>query len=111
MWTVISSVLTVFALLCSVVAIFLNARSVVRVEELRQRFHGLKPYAKDSLEARLTELEEALQVVANRVKMSRVRTTALHATEKGSRGEPDFRSDPEAWRAWQNRQLKTGVVN
>jgi hypothetical protein len=110
-WNVIFSALIALSLVTSAVALFWSVRSARRGAELQRRFADFKPYSKQSLETRLSELEESILTVANRVKMSRVRTTALHASSKNGGGEPDPRVDPEGWRTWQNKQLKTGVVN
>lgn len=111
MWTVIFSVLIAFALSVSLVAIFLAARSVVAVQELRQHFQLLNASAPESLKARVSEIESTLEVLANRVKMQRVRTAAEHATKPATKtaGEPDPAVDPEGWRNWQNKQLRAGV--
>jgi hypothetical protein len=60
---------------------------------------------RDSLE----DLRIVVEGIAQSQKMQRVRRATTHAV--GSSGEPDAKSDPEAWRAWKNSQLRTGVVN
>jgi len=110
MWTVISNVLIVSSLVCSVVAIFLAARSVVVVQELRQVLQAFKPWDKQLLEQRLTEAEQTLVLLANRLKMTKVRNAITHV-DRDKGGEPDAKSDPEGWRAWKNAQLRTGVFN
>lgn len=57
----------------------------------------------------IDELREIVAGVVNSQKMQRVRRATTHAL--GSSGEPDPKADPEAWRAWKNSQLRTGVVN
>lgn len=109
MWNAISIALSVTALLGSLLACLWHARIVNRVEELRLVFLAFKPYSKDLLDTRLSELEESIELLANRVKMSKVRNAVTHV--KSSSGEPDPKIDPEGWRAWQNKQLRTGVVN
>jgi len=55
------------------------------------------------------DLRLVVEGIAQSQKMQRVRRATTHAL--GSSGEPDAKSDPEAWRAWKNSQLRTGVVN
>lgn len=110
MWTVISSVLIVLSFTGSLVAIYLAARSAARVWELQQTLQSFKPLAAQSLETRLSELEQTLSLVANRVKMTKVRNAVTH-TERDNGGEPDAKSDPERWRAWKNGQLRAGQFN
>jgi CRP-like cAMP-binding protein len=110
MWTVISNVLIVSSLLVSLVAIFLAARSVVAVSELRQAWLVLRPLDSKSFETRLHEAESALSLLANRVKMQKVRNAITHV-ERDKGGEPDAKSDPEAWRAWMNAQLRIAPRN
>jgi hypothetical protein len=109
MWTVISIALSVLALLGSLLACLFAVRSAARAEELLARCVALRPYSKELLDTRLSELEESVELLANRLKMTKVRNAATHV--KSSQGEPDPRVDPEGWRSWQNKQLKTGVVN
>jgi hypothetical protein len=110
MWHVIFNVLTVLSLLSSIVAIFCSARNAVRVSELRQAWTHYVPSVSRSLETRLSELEDAVAVVANRVKMTKVRNAATH-TDRDKGGEPDARLDPEGWRTWKNAQLRAGQYN
>lgn len=110
MWTVIFSVLIALSLLGSLVAIFLAARSVVLVQELRQAFAAWKPLDSRSYETRLDEYEKTLTLLANKLKMTRVRNAITHVGRDND-GEPDAKSDPEAWRAWKNMQLRAGQFN
>jgi len=59
----------------------------------------------ESLVHSLNDIQNTMEVLANRVKMQRVRNSALHALGSTG-GEPDVRTDPEAWRAWKNAQLR-----
>jgi len=77
---------------------------------LQRAFQDFKPLAAQSLETRLSELEQTLSLVANRVKMTKVRNAVTH-TDRDKGGEPDANSDPEAWRAWKNSQLRAGQYN
>jgi len=110
MWTVISSVSIVLSLLASLVAISLAARSAVAVQELRQAFQVLKRSDSKSFETRLDEYEKTLSLLANKLKMTKVRNAITHIN-RDSDGEPDAKSDPEAWRAWKNAQLRAGQFN
>ena len=110
MWTVISNALIVLSFIASLLATFWAVRSAARVWELQRRLESFKTLDARSLEARLNEFEQTLSLVANRVKMTRVRNAVDHGVrDKG--GEPDAKSDPEAWRAWKNAQLRAGVYN
>jgi len=109
MWTAIFSVLIVLSLLGSLVATFVSVRSAARVWELQLAFQASKPLAAQSLATRLDELEATLGVLANRLKMTKVRNAATHVADSG--GEPDARSDPEGWRNWKNAQLRSGKFN
>lgn len=52
----------------------------------------------------MDELETTLEVLANRVKMMRVRTAANHVKDQPT--EPDPYKDPEAWRKAMNLKLR-----
>lgn len=110
MWIVISSVLIALSFTGSLAAIYLAVRSAGHVWELQRALADFKPLAAQSLETRLSELESTLSVVANRVKMTKVRNAATHL-ERDKTGEPDAKSDPEGWRAWKNAQLRAGIYN
>lgn len=110
MWTVISSVLIALSLLGSLVAMFLAARSVVLVQELRQVLQASKQWDSRSFETRLDEYEKTLSMLANKLKMTKVRNAITHI-DRDNGGEPDARSDPEAWRTWKNAQLRAGQYN
>lgn len=112
MWSVISSVLSVLACFLSIAAVFYSARSVTVSRELLDQSSRLPASRISSLETSLADTQDALQAVANRVKMQRVRNIADHATgprtKVGSSGEPDAATDPEGWRNWMNAQLRLG---
>jgi len=109
MWTVIFSVLIALSLSASLGAIYLAARSAARASELQRAFRHFKPLEAQSVVQRLSELEETQSLMANRLKMMRVRAAVTH-TDRDKGGEPDPASDPEGWRAWKNRQLRTGAI-
>ena len=110
MWTVISSVLIVLSFIGSLVAIFLAARVAARGLELQLAFQRFKPLDAQLLEQRLSEFEQTLSLLANRLKMTRVRNAVTH-TERDKGGEPDAKLYPEAWRTWKNAQLRAGQFN
>lgn len=110
MWTVIFNALTVLSLLASLVATWLGVRNAVAALELRHRFESFKTLDAQSLEQRLSEYESTLSLLANRLKMTKVRNAVTHV-DRDKGGEPDPRLDPEAWRAWKNAQLRAGQYN
>jgi hypothetical protein len=111
MWVSIFYVLTAIASGIFALASLHSALSArAERESLGRRLRSVESRTQ-STEESLQELTEVVQKMANSQKMQRVRSATTHAAKVGSSGEPDVRSDPEAWRAWQNKQLKTGVVN
>lgn len=110
MWTVFFNVLTVLSFIGSLAAIFLAVRLAVRGSELQQAFQRFRPLDAPLLEQRLSELEQTLSLLANKLKMTRVRNAVTH-TDRDKKGEPDAKSDPEAWRTWKNAQLRAGQFN
>lgn len=110
MWTFISSAL--IAILC--VTCLIGSCSAVLTaraerELLLKRLHSCESQAKSAVNS-VEELREITETIAQQQKMARVRKASVHAL-KGSGGEPDPKADPEAWRAWMNSKLRTGVVN
>jgi hypothetical protein len=110
MWIVISSVLIASSLLASLVATYSAVRSAARVLELQRAFQSFRKLDAQSLEQRLTECEGTLLLLANKLKMTKVRNAVTH-TDRDKGGEPDAKLDPEAWRAWKNAQLRAGIYN
>jgi hypothetical protein len=51
-----------------------------------------------------------LEVVANRVKMMKVRGAANHVREDRPSETPDPYKNPDAWRLWMNNQMARGKV-
>jgi hypothetical protein len=106
MWTVIFSVLSVVLSTASLLVAFFAVRYASHVAALPQvRLLSVESRL-GSIENSLPEMAATISTVANSVKMARVRSSSLHGV--GSGGEPDVKADPEAWRAWQNKQLRTG---
>lgn len=108
MWTVTFSVLIALNSAVSLAAIFLAVRSAARVLELQLAWQSFKTLDAKSLEQRLSEYESTLSLLANRLKMTKVRNAVTHLDKSG---EPDAKSDPERWRAWKNAQLRAGEFN
>ena len=106
MWIVIFSALSVVLSICSLAAAFFAARYANRVSELPQERLLVVESRLALIANSLPEMAATISTVANSVKMARVRNAALHGV--GSGGEPDVKADPEAWRAWQNKQLRSG---
>lgn len=110
MWTVIFGVATAICLLCSLGALLFAARAVRLAMELRQHWQQSATSSGAALSQRMDEAEETLKVIANRLKMMKVRGAANHV-RRDNGDEPDPRSDPEGWRAWKNSQLRAGQFN
>ena len=106
----------------SVTGALFAALAVIRLRELLERVTSCEQSLSDlsklyssssssALSTRLSECEESLTVLANRVKMQRVRTAANHADEsnrKNADGLPDPYKDPDAWRNAVNSRLARG---
>jgi cytochrome c biogenesis protein ResB len=58
----------------------------------------------DALSVRQEETEEALKLLANKLKMMRVRGSLTH-TDGPSKADPDPHTEPDKWRAWMNAKL------
>lgn len=106
MWSVIFSVSSVVIALLSLAVAFFAARIASHARELPQARLRSVESRTESLVASLNDLQSTMEVLANRVKMQRVRNFAMHAVK--SDGEPDAATDPEGWRAWKNAQLRAG---
>lgn len=109
MWLSIFYALTVILCsLCLIGCIFVAQNATRESESVRRRLRSLE-LRTESAERSLEEWTQTTTDIVNRVKMMKVRGAANHSS--GARGEPDAKSDPEAWRAWKNQQLRTGVIN
>lgn len=103
MWPVFSNVLSALACFLSILAVISAALSAIRVRELQDRkLHWPESRIK-SLETSLTDTQDALEEVANRVKMMKVRSAARHVQEKAS--DPDPYTQPDEWRRAMNKRL------
>lgn len=94
---------------CLILGLFV-ARIAQAVSELRARVDSLSGSPSESLSARLSELEETCSLLANRVKMMKVRSAATH-TDKSNGAEPDPYRDPNGWREAMNRQIARGKLS
>jgi hypothetical protein len=105
---------TVAVLSCG--AALLTAKLAVRMQDLRDRLARFeaRPIASDSpsasLSARLDELEQTVEVLANRVKMQKVRNAALHAERAGKDDLPDPYKEPDRWREAVNKRLASAKL-
>lgn len=107
-WHAILSVSS--AILCAC----LLAGCIHVVHRAHRRLASLEPRLR-FVESRCSSFKESidtlsleLERLANRVKMQKVRNVTEHSagTMKPNGGEPNPATDPELWRAWQNKQLR-----
>lgn len=116
MWSDFSFALSVAALLLSVAACFVAAGFASRVQALRDRVSDLQTSLRESpvssLGERVTQVEDAMELLANRVKMQRVRQAATHAEGAAKKTDdlPDPYRDPDGWRNAMNARLTRGKV-
>ena len=105
--TVFSLALTAIACCLSLASLFVAARAAARVSELREIVRASRASLPESLAQRMQEIEETLEVMANKQKMQRVRAAASHATSKSNPNSdlPDPHVDPDGWRTAMNRKL------
>lgn len=97
------NVLSVASFICCAAVVFWLVRLAIAVQEL-QRLRQLSSASRmESLQTSLDETNAALEALANRVKMHRVRTALNHV--KDPPAEPDPYTDPDAWRRTMNKQL------
>lgn len=109
MWTGFFYALSaILCSLCMVATIYVALRAAHERESLLRKLRSCESQTKSCTDS-LDELREIVESVAQSQKMQRVRRVTRHAA--GSQGEPDAKADPEAWRAWMNSKLRTGVVN
>lgn len=93
---------------CLILAFFV-ARIAARVSALLEHVRSLSVSQPESLSGRLSELEETVSMLANRVKMMRVRNAVTH-TDKPNGATADPYRDPNGWRAEMNRKLAFGKL-
>lgn len=113
MWADFSFALSAAGFLLSVAACFVAAAYASRVLALQEhckRFaESLKASSNSSLVERVTAVEDAMELLANRVKMQRVRAAAVHA-EKQKDELPDPYRNPDEWRRVMNARLQKGKL-
>ena len=93
----------------SLIALFFAVHTARRASALLDHVRLLSALPPESLSARLNELEETVSLLANRVKMMRVRNAVTH-TDKSNGAAPDPYKDPNGWRAEMNRKLAFGKL-
>lgn len=105
MWNILvgfSGALAATALVLSIIALRSAARAAAQApDSLAARLSSTESGMR-SLRGALDETQSALEEVANRVKMQRVRTAANHVKEPS---EPDPYKNPEEWRKAMNSRL------
>jgi hypothetical protein len=109
MWPAFFNVLSVAACTLSLAALWFAVRNVTVVRELQARLTRFPLSRLDSLETSLADQAEAMTVLANRVKMHRVRTAANHIPDDKPT-LPDPYRDPDAWRKAMNARLQKGKL-
>jgi hypothetical protein len=110
MWLAIFCALSALWCMVCLTATFLIAKNASAASALlRRNLHSCESSMR-SHAASLTELESVVASIAHSIKMTKVRKALTH-TDRDKGGEPDAKSDPEAWRAWKNAQLRAGVYN
>lgn len=107
--SVFFSVAAAAALVVSLVCLFWLVQVASLVSELRDASQYSKASRVASLEERLTETEETLSGLANRVKMMRVRSAVTH-TDKPNGAIPDPHRDPDGWRNAINARIAKGKL-
>lgn len=118
MWADFSTALTVGACLLSLVACWFAARTAIRQRVLLDHLRDLSLSHEElrshsgsaKLQSRLDELEQTVEVLANRVKMQKVRNAALHVQRDADPGLPDPYKDPDGWRRAMNTKLGLGKL-
>lgn len=99
-----SFALSVTACFLAILACVFAARSAVQLRELQDELIRFPASRLKSLEASLTDTQDAVTEVANRVKMMKVRSAASH-TDGNSGKLPDPYKDPDGWRKAMNSRL------
>lgn len=106
MWSVI------FCALSAVISVFASGTAYFAVRHAKAvaasplaKLHSVQS-AVESLENSLSETQATLALVANKVKMQKVRNAAAHVRNADG-SEPDPVNEPDAWRAWKNKQLRS----
>lgn len=95
--------LSVVACILSCGALYSAVRVVILVQALLAAKPPLSASRIASIETSLSETQDTLKDLANKVKMQRVRTAIHHDTPQND--GPDPYKDPDAWRKQMNRNL------
>lgn len=104
-----SFALSVTACFLSILAVICVAVIAVRVRESQDALQRFPVSRLRSIEQSLTDTQDAVTEVANRVKMMKVRNAANHS-DPDKRGLPDPYKDPDGWRKAMNARLHTAKI-
>lgn len=104
--TVVFSVALAASFIFSLILTFYVVRIASRLSALEADAQRWTESPTGSLSERLNDLAETVSLLANRVKMMKVRAATTH-TDRAN-GHPDPYKDPAAWRAEINRKLAFG---
>ena len=94
----------VASFLLSLLALKSAATAAAALPDLQERRLRSIELRTESVQASLTETQEALSQVANKVKMMRVRSAANHVNDSKT-DEPDPHREPDRWRDWMNQKI------
>ena len=110
MWTAIFCALSAIVCIACLIGTSFAAQNASREREsLHRRLRSCESTTQSVITSQ-AEWQDVVANLANQVKMTKVRKALTH-TDRDKNGEPDAKSDPEAWRAWKNAQLRAGVFN
>lgn len=105
MWIGISCALSVCAAICCLIVALRAARTA---EAALASLAASQPWPESrwqSLTESINELSETQSLLANKLKMMKVRGAATHTDGAGSHGLPDPYRDPDAWRKAMNERI------
>lgn len=111
MWITLVGLLCVLSAAASILCLVRANSAARRAERAPLSLRAKVDSCESRIESLLTsrdELTVALDALAQRVKMQRVRQATDHAT--GPRGLPDPYKNPDEWRAAVNSQLSRGKL-
>lgn len=106
--TAISYALLVLSFILSGAAILSSARLAAAVRELQDRLTPLPLSRLNSLQSSQEDLMQAVDALAQRVKMQKVRNAITHTDKTNGAGMPDPYRDPDGWRKAMNERLLKG---
>ena len=110
MWINIFSALIAVCAICSLPMAWFAVRIARHVAELpHQRLRSCESKLQ-SVELLVSEHTTAIEDMANRIKMMKVRSATAHGS-KSDTGMPDPYRDPEAWRKAMNQRIANNRLN